>query len=126
MSSRVEHLTNPAGELGRGKRLFEKLETRLQDAAPDDGILGIARDIQDAKAGLQRLELTGDFSAGRPGEHHIGDQQINRARAGLRGLQGLFTRGRRRDVVALLGQDADEELSELRFILDDENRLAAG
>ena len=54
----------------------------------NDGVVGVPRDIQHLRFGMGAAEQVTHFASTHAGEHHVGDEQMNRFGMPLRQLQG--------------------------------------
>src|SRR5262245_31249369 len=59
----VEDLTDLLGKGCRCKRLLQECDLVLEDAMPDDLVVGIAREEKDVELRMQRLQALGGFAA---------------------------------------------------------------
>ncbi len=106
-----------------GERLCEQFHAKLHVPIADRGVFGIAGDEQDLQARAERASSVRYLAPVKAaGQTDIGDEQIN-AGVGLKHLEPGGPVGGTDNGVAKLFEHLFDQVTDCRFVVDNQHRL---
>src|SRR5260221_3965445 len=73
----VEHLAHLPRESVWGDGLLEKVEPGLEHSVPDDGVVRIARYVEDLQGGMESPQMLDEHRPAHPRHHDVAHSQMD-------------------------------------------------